>query len=131
MHPHLTIPRGRALVLTGPQGCGKGLHARALAAKYGTYAEIQPEQLTHRMLLDPVLAREPRTLIVEGWPGDKRGMATLKLLLTSADVAVNVNGQEGRPVRSPAVVITTDDADLPDTADERRFFVVRLPKGRA
>jgi ABC-type phosphonate transport system ATPase subunit len=55
------LKHGQALVITGPHGCGKTTLARKIAARHGTFAEIEAHELSTRFGLGRALAEEPNT----------------------------------------------------------------------
>lgn len=130
-HPAATtahkLTRGRALVLHGPQGCGKTTMAREIAAAHGSYAEVDATVLDEPLRLGAVLDGEPDTLVVEGAPASMEGMQRIKQLLTSPTAIAQRKGQHPKQVRSPNLIICTDAANpLVLDAEDRRFEVVWL-----
>lgn len=105
-----TLKRGTALVITGPQGCGKSLLARELAEAHGAYAELDIGFIGSRFEWSSVLRERPETIVIEGHPTTKRQVQLLKLLLTSETLHVRgKNSEERFETPTPYVVITTND----------------------
>lgn len=128
MNPNsITLQRGRALVLRGPQGCGKSLLARQIAMRHGRYAELHPNDLTE--VFTGWLAGEPDSVIVE--EADMlcpRGVATVKSLVTNGQAVLARKGHEPAMVRSPLVILCSQGmAGWLKDADPR-FRVVDLPR---
>ncbi len=122
------LTRGCALVLAGPQGCGKTTLARKIAEAHGTYREINATDLETPFHLGNALVDEPRTLIVEGIPTHPETMARVKAMLTSSS-GLHVLEEKGirRMVKAPNFIFCTGDANpLKLGPDDRRFRVVRL-----
>ena len=121
----LSIKRGQALVLVGPQGCGKSTKARELAAKVGAFVEISGEELEDKFT--DWLSEEPVTVIVEmERPLSQKAATTLKSLITSEEATCHRKGRYPCTVRTPNFIFCTGDKDfLP--ADSRRFHIVELP----
>lgn len=120
---HIQIQRGRAIVLVGPQGCGKSITARQIAEKAGTY-----EEFTGSESMNAVLLREPATVIVEGPEAmSKSELATLKGLITSERTTVRRPYSEDlRTVRTPNFIFCSYDTNWLPPKNDRRFFVVHL-----
>ncbi|MCK2095187.1 primase-helicase family protein [Thauera aromatica] len=121
------LTRGCALVLTGPQGCGKTTLARQIAAAHGSYREIDATELDSPFRLGAALDGEPSTLIVEGAPAHAESLRRVKAMLTSDTVVAERKGMAPKPVNSPNFIFCTGDANpLNLGPDDRRFRVVRL-----
>ena len=120
---HIQIQRGRAIVLAGPQGCGKSTTARQIAAKAGPY-----KVFTGGESMNEVLLCEPSTVIVEEPEAmSKSELATLKGLITSERTTVRgPYGEDLRQVRTPNFIFCCHDANWLSGSDGRRFFVVHL-----
>ena len=121
------LKHGQALVITGPHGCGKTTLARKIAARHGTFAEIEAHELSTRFGLGRALAEEPNTLIVEGFPDNEETLAEVKAALTGNTILCNLKYQEPRIVKSPNFIFCSSDENaLHLDAKDRRSFVVRL-----
>lgn len=128
MNPNrITLERGCALVLRGPQGCGKSLLARQIAMRHGRYTALNPNDLTSAFT--DWLASEPDAVIVD--EADMlcpRGVAAVKLLVTNGQAVLARKGHRPAMVRSPLVILCSQGmADWINSAGPR-FRVVDLPR---
>lgn len=121
------LTRGCALVLTGPQGCGKTTTARKIAEAHGSYREIEAMDLDSPFGLGSALDNQPNTLIIEGAPASEETMHRVKAMLTSDTAIAERKGMEPKQVKAPNFIFCTGYADpLPIDSNDRRFRVVRL-----
>lgn len=118
--------RGQALVITGTSQAATKAVAQAIASQYGSFAEIEAKYLHSDFRLGNALDSEPETLIIQGWPNYRDGMAAVKNLITSSEVVIHRQMREPKTIRSPKIIFYTgaDGFDLCD--GDRRYTVIRV-----
>lgn len=122
----ITLERGKALIITGPQGSGKSKLAREIAKRHGAYAELCHSAFSNPFDIGGVLDHEPAVIIVaDGFPTHSRGLALVKQLITSETIERTKKSMETRTVRTPFLIFTLQDCDLSLlSASEARRFVI-------
>lgn len=133
--PTRTLQPGRALVITGPAGCGKTTLARQIAKAHGGhFDEIDAMSLNSGNLPKDVLESGARVLIVDGLPNSEAAWLLTKRLITNATVRYRPSfSQHSVDVAPPLLVFTTNDvtAAREATAFARRLDLHDMTKERA
>lgn len=123
----LNLKHGQALVICGPQGSGKTTLARKIAARHGTYAQIDALQLTGHFGLGDALSGETKTLIVDGIPESRKALKEIRAALTNETITIHQRYQNPKIVKSPNFIFCSGaENPLPWDAQDRRFVVIRL-----
>jgi hypothetical protein len=119
-------PAEVALTLRGPQGTGKGIHARSIKSIFGPHGRHLPS-------IDRVTGRFNATLMNCAfiyldealWGGDKKAIGPLKMLLTEPTIAIEKKGVDTITVKNhvKAEITTNEEWAVPAGFQERRFAV--------
>ena len=130
---HRALNNRQALVITGPQGCGKSVLARMLAAQFGTFVEGYGWQLTSAQGMSELLGNSPDVVIVDECEplfedqGNDDSAAKLKQLITSREQCIRGPYGRVRTVPTPRYIFCSGHADfLQAETNNRRFFLVDL-----
>lgn len=121
------LPKGTALIITGPQGSGKTQLAEKLASKEGPYRLISGRVLNIATVIkDTLQDPEVKTLIIDERPKNDYSKAMLKQLIThSGNATLRINGSPA-PVKVPKFIFITKDPQPLKCPDDRRFHVIDL-----
>lgn len=124
-HP---LTHHQALLITGPQGSGKTTLAREIAARHGTYTEIEAIALKHRDQWKQLIATGAQTVIIND-VYDKRTLEHIKQLITMTkdDPIYTCYAPKKGPM--PYFIATASSPKFIKTKFEnRRFRIVNLDK---
>lgn len=128
MRSHQPV-KGVAIVLTGPQGCGKSILARDIARKLGTFIEADSSILRSSAAIKRELITAPKALILEGSPIDKAGWDRLAELLACDEVTVRAPyTTTRRAIKVPQVIVCDQGTDLTQIAGHNQFRIVDMSK---
>lgn len=116
------LKRGQALVIIGPQGCGKSTLARQIASTHGMYEEMSAEDFDAPFGLSPILKKEPKTLIIDGEP---RNVKLLKKMIVNDQVQVNIRYQVPKVISTMNLIICSEQLHW-IKSNNRRFFVLNM-----
>lgn len=119
---NISIERGRALVLVGPQGSGKSTLAREIAQGRGPYREIIMFELGRPFQTwvgEPVCA----TVIVDGFPESPDLVEEVKRHVVNEQMEMNRKGREIRLVRTPDLIFCALSVPKVSEGLRNRLFV--------
>ena len=121
--------QGKALLIKGPEGCGKTLLASQLA---GDHCPVIPvDDLTRNAKFQNWADENNGVVIVEGFPAHK-DLGVAKLLIVSDKMLCNRLGKNPKKVDTPMFIFCTSDPDpLNMRAKSRRFHVIEMDTLRA
>lgn len=118
--------RGKALVLQGPQGCGKGLLARQLAGPSCSEVHID-NLLTEDPWFRGWLKDQVKTVIVEGVPKTPEDIGAVKTLIVNLKTVYEQKGKAPKVVDVPSFIFCTSDPEPLDFGpNDRRFYVIKM-----
>lgn len=126
----ITLTKGRGLLIVGPAGSGKSVHARTLAGDLGkSFVAVSYEQFA-RDRCQSCLASEPDVLVIDGAPITGSFLSIVKVILHSELLVVNEKMRPPKRVRAPHLIVTSNSeywptANLEDL--ERHFEILHFP----
>jgi len=115
------LKHGKALVIIGPQGCGKSKLAREIAGAHGVFIEIDAADMRSPLMLGAVLAQQPDVLIIDN---AQRVSDHLEALIANEYVLCQRRGRKSITVKTPRIIICGLNLDV--DAHSSRFDVVAI-----
>jgi energy-coupling factor transporter ATP-binding protein EcfA2 len=124
------LQRGRALIITGPQACGKSTLALQIARQHkGRAKEVDATYLDSKYGVENAVLAGATVLIFEGLPRTTIGRDNAKQLVTAHTLSYRPRGAlDLRTAEPPLLIFTTDDTEAARhfAADGRRFDLLDM-----
>lgn len=121
----IELKRGQALVLVGGNNGGEAMLARQIAGNAGVYTETQACVMESPHALGALLAGEPATLIVDGFPSGIHTRRKLQSMIASDTTQIEIKGEKPRLVKTPNFIFCVGSKEaLNFEVDICRFRIV-------
>lgn len=120
------LEKGKALVLVGPEGCGKSTLARQIASGLGRFIETDASILNSEWGTLAVLQSRPDVLIIDGLPRGIAATARAKALISNPLVRMSGRNGQDMAIKPPHLIFCTGEADCLNGSGDRRFSVFRM-----
>jgi uridine kinase len=123
----IKLEKGKALIINGPQGCGKTTLAIEIAKEHGTYKVIRLDAFTSPFILGDAMLDEPNTLIVDEFKPNYENLEHLKSIISNDLMQVNQMYKEPWTAKTPNFILCTGSKDpIKLTQEDRRFAIIEM-----
>lgn len=122
------LTKGQALVIAAPHGYGATTLARQIAARNGTYAEIDAGDLVNPFGLGKSLANEPNTLIIHDLISvHDLASAKIRKMIANPLIVCNQKRHKPREVKTPNFIFCTCPIDpAHEILSDPRFRIMEI-----
>jgi len=120
------LKKGHAIIITGPEGCGKTSLAKVIAESCGSYAMVQMTDIFMSSFPDHNALKKD-TVIVDDF--NPNFIASAKNLISVDTIHVNRKCRDPEQVATPNFIFCTGSLDaLKLDMDDRRFTVINMDR---